>query len=210
LLDTSADLRGLPAATATQGTLIVVVGPSGAGKDSLINYARARLACDPAILFVRRTVTRAADAATEDHESLTQDAFAAAAADGHFAVVWEAHGLRYGIPASARAHIAAGGVAVANGSRAALPGILASFGKVTVVHVTARPDVLASRLAMRGREDAATIQARLERKPSGPAGCEGWIEIDNSGEIAIAGERLIAVIRGFYDGEKAPGSTSIG
>jgi ribose 1,5-bisphosphokinase len=68
---------------------------------------------------------------------------------------------------------------------------------VTVVHVTARPEVLASRLAMRGREDPATIQARLERKLSETASCDEWIEIDNSGELAIAGEALLAVIRGF-------------
>ncbi|MDF2116042.1 phosphonate metabolism protein/1,5-bisphosphokinase (PRPP-forming) PhnN [Roseiarcaceae bacterium H3SJ34-1] len=206
MLETSQDGREAPATTATQGTLIIVIGPSGAGKDSLINYARARLASDPAVLFVRRTVTRTADAATEDHESLTQEEFAAAAAEGRFAVVWEAHGLRYGIPAGARAHIEAGGVAVANGSRAALPAILARFGKVTVVHVNARPDVLASRLAMRGREDAATIQARLERKPEDTPSCDRWIEIDNSGELAVAGERLLAVIGGFYHCEKAPGS----
>lgn len=198
MLDASQDRHGEAAIAPTQGTLIVVVGPSGAGKDSLINYARARLSSDPAFLFVRRTVTRTADATSEDHDSLTPDEFAAAAADGCFAVVWEAHGLRYGIPASARAHIAAGGIAVANGSRAALPGILDVFGSVKVVHVTARPDVLASRLAMRGREDADTIQARLERTLSETAGCGGWIEIDNSGELAIAGERLLAVIRGSW------------
>jgi ribose 1,5-bisphosphokinase len=200
LLERSEDHRGLAAATATQGVLIIVVGPSGAGKDSLIRYARERLSTDETVLFVRRAVTRAADAATEDHDSLTEDEFAAAAAAGRFAVVWDAHGLRYGIPTSTTDHIAAGGVAVANGSRAALPGILARFGTVTVVHVTAQPDVLASRLAMRGREDAATIQARLARNPSETPGCDGWIEIDNSGELAIAGEALLAIIRGSRSG----------
>jgi len=190
----------LPAVTTTRGAMIVVVGPSGAGKDSLIRYARAKLSAHETVLFVRRAVTRAADAATEDHESLTEDEFAAAAAAGRFAVVWEAHGLRYGIPASAGAHIAAGGVAVANGSRAALPAILARFGAVTVVHVTARPDVLASRLAMRGREDAATIQARLARNPSETTGCDLWTEVDNSGELAIAGEALLTIIRGSRSG----------
>jgi ribose 1,5-bisphosphokinase len=202
LLEGSEDHRDSPAVTATQGVLIIVVGPSGAGKDSLIRYARAKLSADETVLFVRRAVTRAADAATEDHDSLTADEFSAAAAAGRFAVVWEAHGLRYGIPTSATAHIAAGGVAVANGSRAALPGILARFGTVTVVHITARPEVLASRLALRGREDAATIQARLARNPSEAAGCDQWIEIDNSGELATAGDRLLAIIRGSQAGEK--------
>lgn len=196
MLDTSGAIHGVPAGVGTLGALIVVVGPSGAGKDSLIRYARTRLASDPAFLFVRRAVTRPADAASEDHETLSPDAFAAAAAASHFAVTWEAHGLHYGIPASAKAHVGAGGVAIANGSRAALPSILGSFGHVIVVHVTARPDVLASRLALRGREDAASIEARLRRNLPEPDSSGAWFEIDNSGELATAGEALLSVIRG--------------
>lgn len=197
MLDTSSRILSVSADADTLGQLIVVVGPSGAGKDSLIRYARDQLAADPAFLFVRRAVTRPSDAASEDHDSLAPEAFANAVAAGQFAVTWEAHGLHYGIPASAKAHVGAGGVAIANGSRAALPSILASFDQVTIVHVTATPGVLASRLALRGREDAASIEARLRRNLPEPASCGGWLEIDNSGELASAGEALLALIRGF-------------
>ncbi|MDH7797116.1 ribose 1,5-bisphosphokinase [Beijerinckia sp. GAS462] len=197
MLDTPRSIHDVSAAADTLGALIVVVGPSGAGKDSLIRYARAQLASDPAFLFVRRAVTRPADAASEDHDTLSPEAFAAAVAQGQFAVTWEAHGLHYGIPSSAKAHVGAGGVAIANGSRAALPSILASFDQVTIVHVTATPEVLASRLALRGREDAASIAARLRRNLPEPTTCGAWLEIDNSGELAAAGEALLSVIRGF-------------
>lgn len=192
MLETTTSI--IEASPVAQGALIVVVGPSGAGKDSLINYARERLAMDPAILFVRRAVTRPPDGVTEDHDSLSLDAFAAAVAQDHFAVTWEAHGLRYGLPVDAQAHVDAGGIAIANGSRQALPSILAKFPKATVVHVTARPEVLARRLALRGREDAASIEARLRRDPPELAGCTAAIEIDNSDMLSIAGEALLAVI----------------
>ena len=201
MLEFSSHIRGGTEKAAAQGAMVIVIGPSGAGKDSLINYARERLAPDPAFLFVRRAVTRTANSGAEDHRSLTQAEFAAAACKGQFAVVWEAHGLQYGIPASACAHVEAGGIAIANGSRVALPEILACFGKATIVHVTARPDVLAGRLAMRRREDAKTIQARLARKPPEIVRCSAdrsrWIEIDNSGELPSAGEILLSVLRGF-------------
>lgn len=175
--------------------LIVVVGPSGAGKDSLISYARDRLGADPTILFVRRIVTRAALADAEDHETLSVAAFRESEAMGMFAVAWKAHGLQYAIPRHVRDHLAAGGVAIANGSRAALPAIRAVFGRVVPVHVTCRPEVLAARLAARGREDLDQQQRRLARVATAVETWEDAIEIDNSGDIATAGEAFLAVIR---------------
>lgn len=199
MLDVSADPRDAQAKNQAkgepQGVLIVVVGPSGAGKDSLISFVRQRLAADTAFLFVRRIVTRRADGATEDHDFLTPEAFAAATSEGCFAVTWEAHGLHYGLPTSAAVHVRAGGVAIANGSRAALPDILASFDHVAVVHVTARPEVLARRLAARGREDTESIEARLRRNPPDTEKNGMWIEIDNSGELVDSGETLLAIVR---------------
>jgi ribose 1,5-bisphosphokinase len=177
------------------GALIAVVGPSGAGKDTLITYARQALAGDPAILFVRRVVTRAALAAAEDHDTLSPEAFAAARSAGAFAVEWQAHGLSYGIPMETRHHLAAGGVAVVNGSRAALPAIRSAFREATVIHVTCRPEILAERLAARRRESETEMQRRLERAAIQPEHPGEVIEIDNSGELAVAGEALVGVIR---------------
>ena len=84
-----------------QGAFVAVVGPSGAGKDTLIGYAKARLAEKGRgrFHFVRRVITRAADGSTEDHDTLSPMAFERAEADGAFALSWEAHGLCYGLPA---------------------------------------------------------------------------------------------------------------
>ncbi len=137
------------------GILVLVVGPSGAGKDTLLNAARDFLAHDPRFRFVRRVITRPAGAGAEAHEAVTEAAFAAR----DFALQWQAHGLRYGIPADA---IGDGFAAVANVSRTVIAEAARRF-RVRVIEITASPNVLAARLASRGRETAADIAARLAR-----------------------------------------------
>jgi phosphonate metabolism protein PhnN/1,5-bisphosphokinase (PRPP-forming) len=138
--------------------LVLVVGPSGAGKDTLLDAARVALADDPRFRFVRRVITRPAEAGGEAHEPVTEAEFATRA----FALSWQAHGLRYGIPADIETDLAAGRVVVANVSR----GVIAEAARrfpVRVIEVTASADILAARLASRGRETAADVAARLAR-----------------------------------------------
>jgi ribose 1,5-bisphosphokinase len=145
------------------GVFVAVVGPSGAGKDSLIAFARARLAGEGAIEFVRRVVTRPSDAATEDHDSLSEGEFAAAEARGAFALSWRAHGLSYGLPASVDRGVEAGHVVVANLSRAAIPSLTRRYASVIVVEVVADPEILAGRIAGRGAQPSTPAARRWSR-----------------------------------------------
>ncbi|WP_054313559.1 phosphonate metabolism protein/1,5-bisphosphokinase (PRPP-forming) PhnN [Mesorhizobium sp. 1M-11] len=181
--------------TRLHGTLVVVVGPSGAGKDSVIGYARERLATRSDILFVRRIVTREATADAEDHDSLSEVAFAEAQGEGRFAVSWQANGLSYALPRSVMDHVSRGDTAIANGSRGAIEDIRAAFANVIVVGLTARPEIIAARLSARGRETAEEIGRRVERGLK--LGAYGQdITIDNSAELQTAGEALISIITG--------------
>ncbi len=56
------------------GRLILVVGPSGAGKDTLLGLAKAACADDPNIVFPRRVITRQASA-SEDNEEVSAGTF---------------------------------------------------------------------------------------------------------------------------------------
>ena len=96
------------------GAFVAVVGPSGSGKDTLIGHARRRLTDETAAVFVRRVVTRPSDPAFEDHDTLTAAAFDAALGAGEFSLAWEAHGLKYGLPASVDRMLEEGRVAIAN------------------------------------------------------------------------------------------------
>ncbi|MBC2860730.1 phosphonate metabolism protein/1,5-bisphosphokinase (PRPP-forming) PhnN [Stappia sp. 28M-7] len=186
------------AASGGQGPLIAVVGPSGVGKDTLLSRARAALSDRPDVLFVRRSITRPASVDAEEHVPITAEAFDEAERAGTFAYCWRAHGLGYGLPASLSDHLARGHPAVINGSRKALAGMKERFPTFAVIQITAAPEVLAARLAARGRESADEIAARIarakEQLPVAPA-----CTIDNSGELDEAAEALVAAILELAD-----------
>lgn len=151
--------------------LVAVVGPSGAGKDTLMGLTRARLAGDARFRFVRRAITRPAEAGGEEHRALEVTAFEAEREAGRFALWWGAHGLFYGIPRDIEADLAARRVVVANLSRGVLAEAAARF-RLRVLMVTAPTSVLAARLAARGRESAEDIARRLAREAAAPAGLD--------------------------------------
>lgn len=177
------------------GVFVAVVGPSGAGKDTIIAYAREALCGQSDFEFVRRVITRPSDGSTEDHDTLTDVAFEEAARCGAFALSWQAHGLSYGLPAGVDTIIADGRVAVANLSRAALPALRRRYASVLVVEVTAAPEILAERLAARGRESREEVLARLSRATPLEATGGDIARIDNSGSREIAGQRFVALLR---------------
>jgi ribose 1,5-bisphosphokinase len=177
------------------GVFVAVVGPSGAGKDTVIGYAREAFAGSEAVEFVRRVITRPSDIASEDHDSLADEEFEEAKEAGAFAVWWPAHGLHYGLPVSVDRSIANGHVAVANVSRGAIPLIKARYANVMIVEVTASPEILAQRLSARGRESRGEVLARLARSAELGTSLPGAIRIDNSGSRDEAGERFVGVLR---------------
>jgi ribose 1,5-bisphosphokinase len=171
---------------------VAVVGPSGAGKDTLMAGARARLAGDPRFRFVRRAITRPAEAGGEEHEALSAEAFEARRAAGGFALWWEAHGLRYGIPRDVEADLVTGRVVVANLSRHALAEAASRY-PLLVLEITAPVALRAARLAARGREEVADIAARLAREAALPAGLA--VEtVSNEGEVEDGIARVLAVL----------------
>lgn len=185
--------------TVRNGCMIVVVGPSGAGKDSLMELAAGHLAGRADISFVQRTVTRAGDAGGETHRPISPEEFEIEAAAGGFSVFWRAHGHGYGVPRSTLESFQSGQNLVVNGSRAALADFAVIYSSLAVIHVTAERDCLVARLAARGRETAEEIRARLDRpEPPMPAGLTVYT-IDNSGDLAEAGRQFAALVETIAD-----------
>ena len=185
---------------AAAGTMVVVVGPSGAGKDSVMAYAARHFADDARLGFVRRVITRPADAGGEAHQAIDAESFRRLEAEGGFTVSWDAHGLSYGIPGETHAQLASGVTLVANGSRSALPAFADAYPRLKVVLITARPDVLAARLAARGRESAEAVARRLERAAPEIVVAADTVVIDNSGPLEAAGEAFVSFIAKVLDG----------
>jgi ribose 1,5-bisphosphokinase len=173
------------------GCLVLVVGPSGAGKDTLIRLAREALADDPRYVFPRRLVTRP-PSADEDNDQIDEAAFAEGCAAGRFTLSWRAHGLGYALPEAAGRLAADGHVVVCNVSRRIVAEARAGGRAVSVVEITAPPEILAQRLAARGRPEDGDLAARLARE----AEVEPDVRILNTGAPEAGAARLVAHLRG--------------
>ena len=168
-----------------EGVFVAVVGPSGAGKDTLLNGAAEALADREDIVFVRRVITRSPDGATEDHDTLSVEAFEAGHQAGEFCLSWHANGLSYALPQSALTAQRSGSTVVANLSRAVLGETCRDFRPILLIEVSAAHHVLAARLLARGRETAEDVEQRLKRSQDFdvPACIAQHMIIDNSGSL---------------------------
>ncbi len=176
------------------GRLILVVGPSGAGKDTLLGLARAACADDPTIVFPRRVITREASA-SEDNEEVSAEAFREALAHDEYAMHWEAHGHRYALRRTIDDDIGAGHTVVANVSRTVIPAMRNAYANVVVVSITAPPDVLAARIAMRARGSDGKIEQRLGRTVNEVVAAPD-VTIVNVSSAEYHSRQLVRVIKG--------------
>ena len=182
-----------PTTEVLPGRLVLVVGPSGAGKDTLIEAARMTFAADPRFVFPRRVVTRPASEA-EDNVVADETGFRAVAARGGFALSWEAHGHLYGIPSSIVSDLAEGRTVVVNVSRTVIGEARRRWPDVTVVEVTAPADVLARRIAERARPSDGAGPERLARRFEPGDRPAADATIDNGGELDTAISAFLAAI----------------
>ncbi len=178
------------------GTLFLVVGPSGAGKDTLLRGAAEALAGDERYVFARRVITRPADAGAEDHEAVSATEFARRRGRGDFMAWWHAHDLDYGLPRELVDELAAGRDVVANVSRGAIGDISGHVTSVRVIEITAPPEILAARLENRGREDAGGVAGRLARAGAGIPPGIALTTVMNDGTPEEGIDKLVAALSG--------------
>jgi ribose 1,5-bisphosphokinase len=186
-----------------EGRLIYLIGPSGSGKDSLLDAARSRLV-ERGCRIVRRVITRSAEAVGEAALGVSPEQFASLQAQGAFALSWQANGLSYGIPREIDDWLAAGEDVLVNGSRGHLAQTRLRYPTLRVVLLTVDPAVLRQRLLARGRESLADIDERLARNARFSEGliagsAPGVYLLDNSGALEHTVERLL----GCLDGQSA-------
>jgi len=175
------------------GKLIYLMGPSGSGKDSLIDAARERLG-EMNCQVIRRVITRSAESVGEDAVGVTPAEFERRQRAGDFALAWHANGLDYGIPRELDEWLKAGKHVLVNGSRENLRQAQARYPTLLPVLLTVREEVLRERLLRRGRETLEQIDARLARNAL-------FIErravdrpvylLDNSGNLSEAVDQLL-------------------
>jgi len=182
-----------------QARLIYLMGPSGAGKDSVIDAARSRLATIP-VEVARRVITRSAESIGEQAMGVSDERFAAMQDAGDFAMNWQANGHDYGIPVDINRWLAQGRHVLVNGSRDYLPEAQRRYPDLLAVLVSVSSDVLRQRLIARGRESLQDIESRLQRNERLRSEAQQWQGqgapqvLDNSGTLDQAVAALITLL----------------
>ncbi len=174
------------------GCLVLIVGPPGAGKDTLLERARRVLAEDTRIRFARRVVDNRREKRLDTHEPLDEASFTSQLAAGAFALSWRAEGHRYGVRNDILLDLAAGHVVVANVSRAVVAAAAEKF-PVRLIELRVSADMLALRLVARGRADAVVAARRLARPLPLPA----WLPLEvivNEGGVEQGAAAVVAAL----------------
>ncbi|MNG88209.1 Ribose 1,5-bisphosphate phosphokinase PhnN [compost metagenome] len=177
------------------GRLLFLIGPSGSGKDSLIDAAREKLS-EAGVEVARRVITRSAEAKGEAAHSVTPERFAAMRAAGEFAMHWQANGLEYGIPVQVDRWLEAGRSVLVNGSRAYLPEARRRYPDLLAIRLDVKPDVLRQRLLARGRETVQEVEQRLARNLKLQDEADSAVKVlDNSAALAVTIAGLLDLLQ---------------
>ena len=187
----------------SKGKLFYVVGPSGAGKDTLISYAKKKTEGKKTI-FVRRYITRPADAGGEDHISIKPEDFKKKLSQSFFALWWESHSNFYGISGEIDDWIEAGYHTVVNGSRGYLQKALAIYPDMITILVEVSETVLKERLRNRGRETDSEIEQRIIRsRMFDNFAAPNLIRLKNDHALTISGDRFVDIITNYPSHNRA-------
>lgn len=183
-----------------RGRLIYLMGPSGSGKDSLLQAARVRLEAH-GCRVARRVITRSAESLGEDAQGVSMAEFERLEGEGAFALSWRANGLAYGIPREIDDWLSAGRHVLINGSRGHLDPARQRYPDLLAVLLQVDETLLRQRLLARGREMPEQIEQRLARSHELQASCtaplagaSGTVVLDNSGSLAHTLDSFLRLI----------------
>lgn len=178
-----------------RGRLILLVGPSGSGKDSLLQAVQPVLE-EQGVRIVRRTITRSPESIGEEAIGVSAQTFQHMQAQGEFALHWQANGLCYGIAREMDDWLAAGESVLINGSRGHLEQARALYPDLLAICLDVAPEVLRERLLGRGRESPEEVEQRLMRSAQLSGSLpKGVRHLDNSGALEEAVSALLAVLQ---------------
>ncbi|MCD6532518.1 MAG: phosphonate metabolism protein/1,5-bisphosphokinase (PRPP-forming) PhnN [Deltaproteobacteria bacterium] len=175
------------------------MGASGAGKDSLIRYAREHLTKLKSIKFAKRYITRQTHPESDgNHHAIKPAEFERLLKKDYFAMHWCRHGFQYGISKEIDIWLKEGKKIIINGSRQYYSKARNDYPGLHAVLVQADRDILHKRLLMRQRDKPENIVERMqwaEDKIKFEDQNELFTIINNNTSLKIAGEKFLTILQ---------------
>ncbi len=166
--------------------IILIVGPSGVGKDTLIKETKKYLS---EVNFVNRYITRKPDL-NESNYYLDSYAFELLKHNSFFISTWQAHNYYYGIAKNS----IESGLNIISISRSKIKDFENIYDKVYTININVPKEILKKRLLLRARESEEEIDLRLKRIYES-LDAKNLIEFDNSDSIASSVEKFVRLLK---------------
>jgi guanylate kinase len=183
------------------GFLLVLTGPSGAGKGTLVEHiVKQRPDCVFSVSATTRP-KRSTEVEGRDYYFLSQDEFLQREAQGYFLETAEVHGHLYGTPVEpVDAHVRAGTVVVLDVDVQGGASVRRVRPEaVTVFVYPPSLDALRARLESRGTDSPEVIETRLLNAPGELAQMSNYRYVIMNDDL----QRAVAALLAIHDGERA-------
>ena len=176
------------------GTLFLIVGNSGSGKDSIISGVINKYPSNLKQLHVpKRYITRP-PSKFEENISITPENFRGMEMNGKFALKWNIYELNYGIPIEIENFLKEGHPVIINVSRTIVKQAREKYKNIRVIFISVPFDITLQRIKDRKRESSDLLKERIERARKNQKFAEADFTIDNSGNLADAINKLLDYI----------------
>ena len=172
-----------------EGYLILVVGNSGSGKDTIIKEVILK---NPHLKLKapKRYVTRT-PSVDEENIFLTDEEFRQKSKQHEFAIEWEIYGLKYAVPIEINDWLKNGYFVIINVSRNVVEEIKKKYRKCKVIFIDVPFETILKRILKRGREEKAALEQRIARAKQNQKYPKADFVVDNSGKLENAVNQFI-------------------
>jgi len=173
------------------GILVLVVGNSGSGKDSIISGVVKRFPSNlKEIHLTQRYITRPSSE-TEDNIAITPEIFKKMSLQKKFALEWHIYDLDYGVPIEIDDWLKKGHPVIVNVSRTIVKKARNTYRNILVVFIKVPFEITYQRIKERGRESRKLLQERIQRAKENQTFPEADFIVNNSGELENAIDQFL-------------------
>lgn len=176
------------------GKLILVVGNSGSGKDSIMRGVIERYPSDLKSLYLTQRYITRPYSDTEDYIAIKPDDFKKLSLQGEFVLEWHIYGLDYGIPIEIDDWLEKGHPVLVNVSRTIIKKARKMYQNILVVFIYVPFEITLKRVKERARESGVRLEERILRARQNQDVPDADFIVDNSGDLEEAINKFLSIL----------------